>query len=68
MFVVWGARFIFVVSGSGSKFDLPTCLINIGAGIALLTLSVIVADFVALHFLANARFYRQAKYEEVKNF
>lgn len=66
LYKVWGVRFIFMVSGTGSMFDTSTLLINVGAGLALLTVSVIVADFAALHFLSNSRFYRQAKYEEVR--
>lgn len=57
----YGLRFVINVSGEGGKFDFVPLLINLGAGLGLLSVASIVADFVLLNFTSRKKFYRELK-------
>jgi len=63
---VYGIRFVFLVSGRGGKFDIVPLVINIGSGLALLGVAVLICDTVTLYILPNKKFYYQAKFEQVE--
>ena len=50
----------------GSEFDVVALLTAIGAGIGLLSVATLIADFIATRCLRNKHVYRQAKYNEIE--
>jgi P2X purinoceptor 4 len=67
LYKVYGVRFIFLTSGIGRKFSIVPLFINIGSGLALLSVATIISDTIALYLLPKRQFYRQVKYEEVED-
>jgi len=65
LFKVYGIRFLFLVTGQAGKFSLVPLLINIGSGLALLSIASLIADFITLYLLPDRVFYRKMKYESV---
>ena len=61
----YGVRLIVLISGVGSQFDWAALFTAIGAGIGLLSVATLIADFIATNLLQNKGIYRQAKYNEV---
>ncbi|RNA09624.1 P2X purinoceptor 4 [Brachionus plicatilis] len=57
----YGLRFVINVSGEGGKFNFVPLLINLGAGLGLLSVASIVADFVLLNLTSRKKFYRELK-------
>ena len=57
----YGLRFVIDVSGEGGKFDFVPLFINLGAGLGLLSVATIVADFVLLNLTSRKKFYREIK-------
>jgi len=62
----YGVRLVLVIAGQGSQFDIAALLTAIGAGIGLLSVSTLVADFIATNLLQNKKIYKDAKYKEVE--
>ena len=44
-----GLRFVFEMSGKASRFSIVALLVAIGAGLGLLIVATIAADFVMAH-------------------
>jgi hypothetical protein len=61
----YGFRLLIFMGGVGSRFDVGALLTAIGAGIGLLSIATLVADFIATKLLANRGKYTEAKFEEV---
>jgi hypothetical protein len=61
----YGFRLLIFMGGVGSRFDVGALLTAIGAGIGLLSIATLVADFIATKLLANRVRYTEVKYEEV---
>jgi len=61
----YGFRLLILMTGVGGRFDPVALLTAIGAGIGLLSVATLVADFIATKLLVNRAFYKQAKFEEV---
>jgi len=65
LYKVYGARFIFLTYGTGGKFSVLPLLVNIGSGLALITLATLISDFIALKCLPQRKFYNKVKFEEI---
>eukprot|EP00696_Hemimastix_kukwesjijk_P007461 gnl/Hemi2/19437_TR6453_c0_g1_i1.p2 gnl/Hemi2/19437_TR6453_c0_g1~~gnl/Hemi2/19437_TR6453_c0_g1_i1.p2 ORF type:complete len:171 (-),score=65.55 gnl/Hemi2/19437_TR6453_c0_g1_i1:191-703(-) len=63
---VFGARFIFLVSGVGRKAGLIPTMLNLASGLALLSLATITTDFVASYLFPQKRRegFLEAKYAD----
>lgn len=61
----YGVRLLVLISGVGSQFDWAALFTAIGAGIGLLSVATLIADFIATNLLQNKMVYRSAKYQEV---
>lgn len=57
----YGIRFIISVTGKAGKFNFVSLLLNIGAGVGLLSVATIAADFILLNFTNKKDFYRDIK-------
>ena len=57
----FGLRFVISVSGKAGKFDAIPLLITIGAGLGLLGVATLIADFILLNFTSKRTVYRQIK-------
>lgn len=65
LYKVYGARFIFMVSGVGRTFDLATLMTTVGSGLALLSVATLATDIFVLYLIPKRKLYRGVKYEEV---
>jgi len=65
LFKIFGIRFVFLVSGEGKKFAFVTLVLNIGTGLALLSIATFLADFITLFILPRRNLYQKIKYEFV---
>ncbi|XP_013384595.1 P2X purinoceptor 4 isoform X2 [Lingula anatina] len=65
LYKAYGIRFIITITGKAGKFNIVPMLLNIGAGLGLLTLSTVLSDIVVLYFLKYRSFYREKKYQNV---
>ncbi|XP_055331003.1 P2X purinoceptor 4-like isoform X2 [Paramacrobiotus metropolitanus] len=63
----FGIRFIFYVYGTAGKFNFVPMATNLGAGLALLGLSVIVCDMILLYCTKKREFYHENKFVMVKD-
>jgi len=66
LYKAYGVRFLITVQGKAGKFSIVPLLLNIGSGLALLSVSTIICDIVVLYFLKAKNFYRDKKYLDVK--
>ncbi|KAK6184442.1 hypothetical protein SNE40_006913 [Patella caerulea] len=62
----YGIRFIVTVEGKAGKFNFVPLFLNIGSGLALLSIATIVCDIVVLYFLKARKFFKEKKYLDVK--
>lgn len=62
----YGIQFIIVVQGRAGKFYIIPLMLNIGSGLALLTLSSIICDIIMLYVHKLRKFYRDKKYQNVE--
>lgn len=62
----YGIRIIVVLSGSAGKFDAAAIFTTLGAGIGLLAVASLVADFAAVNLLGKRALYEKAIFHEVK--
>ncbi|CAF0928545.1 unnamed protein product [Brachionus calyciflorus] len=67
LYKAFGLRFIINVSGLAGKFSIVPLMITIGAGIGLMSISVIVADCVLLHCTKKKRLYQEIKELDVNS-
>ncbi|CAF0928527.1 unnamed protein product [Brachionus calyciflorus] len=63
----YGLRFVINVSGKAGKFNFVPLLITIGAGLGLLSVATIVADFFLLYLTSKKNFYRELKELDSRN-
>jgi P2X purinoceptor 4 len=57
----YGLKIIISVDGKAGKFDFIPLLITLGAGLGLLSVATLVADFVLLYFTSKKELYREIK-------
>uniref|UniRef100_A0A667X573 P2X purinoceptor n=1 Tax=Myripristis murdjan TaxID=586833 RepID=A0A667X573_9TELE len=65
LYKFFGVRFEVMVYGRAGKFSIIPTVINIGSGLALM--SVFICDLVLLFLSKNRNAYRERKYEEGQN-
>ncbi|PRP83130.1 P2X purinoceptor 5-like [Planoprotostelium fungivorum] len=63
LYKVWGLRFVFLLSGTAGKFNIVPLIVNLGSGLALVSIAAVVSDLIALYLLPGKKFYNQVKYE-----
>lgn len=61
LYKAYGLRFIINVSGTAGKFNIVPLMLTIGAGIGLMSISVILADCVLLNFTKKKKLYKEIK-------
>lgn len=64
----YGIQFIIVVQGRAGKFNVVPLMLNIGSGLALLSLASIMCDIIMLYVLKSRNFYKEKKYQNVEEF
>ncbi len=57
----YGIRIIINVSGTAGKFNIIPLMLTTGAGLGLMSISVIVADCVMLHCTKERKYYQKMK-------
>ena len=62
----YAIRFDINVRGTGRRFDLVILVNNIAAGLALLAVASIICDFLILNVLDRKEFYKENKYQVVR--
>lgn len=60
-------RLIFVLSGVGRKFSVIPLFLNLGSGLALLSLSTLTVDFILIYILKHKTYYRDVKIKNVED-
>ncbi|KAL4223867.1 Receptor for ATP that acts as a ligand-gated ion channel [Mactra antiquata] len=65
LFKAYGIKFILTVQGTGGKFNVMPLALNIGSGLAILSVATILCDIIVLYVLKAKNLYRQKKYLEV---
>lgn len=63
----YGILFIITVNSKAAAFNAIPTLQNIGSGLALLSVATIVCDIFVLYLHKKKYFFREHKYEQVKN-
>ncbi|CAI9740575.1 P2X purinoceptor 4-like isoform X1 [Octopus vulgaris] len=61
----YGIQFLVTIQGRGGKFSIVPLMLNLGSGLALLSLASVVADIIMLYVLKSKNFYREQKYQNV---
>uniref|UniRef100_A0A1I8H227 ATP receptor n=1 Tax=Macrostomum lignano TaxID=282301 RepID=A0A1I8H227_9PLAT len=61
----YGIQFFISVTGRGGKFDILNFTMNLGSGLALLTLATVLCDIIVLNIMRKRKKYRQAKIDKV---
>lgn len=61
LYKAYGIRFIINVSGNAGKFSMIPLFLTIGAGIGLMSISVLIADFTLLHCTKKKKIYAKIK-------
>ncbi|XP_071180604.1 P2X purinoceptor 4-like isoform X1 [Mytilus edulis] len=65
LFKAYGIKFILSVTGEAGKFNFEPFMINVGSGLALLSIATVVCDIVVLYFLKARSLYKDKKYLQV---
>ncbi len=67
LYKAYGLRFIINVSGTAGRFALIPLMLTIGAGIGLMSISVLVADCVMLHCTKDRKYFARMKELDLKS-
>ncbi|XP_032353882.1 P2X purinoceptor 5 isoform X1 [Camelus ferus] len=67
LFKAYGIRFDVMVNGKAGKFSIIPTIINVGSGVALMGVGSFFCDLVLIYFIKKSHFYRDKKYEEVRD-
>ena len=67
LYKAYGLRFIINVSGTAGKFNIIPLMLSAGAGIGLMSFSVIIADCVLLNCTKKKKFYQEIKELDVRD-
>ncbi|XP_042111471.1 P2X purinoceptor 5 isoform X1 [Ovis aries] len=67
LFKAYGIRFDVMVNGKAGKFNIIPTIINVGSGVALMGVGSFFCDLVLIYFIKKSHFYRDKKYEEVRD-
>ncbi|XP_012581624.1 PREDICTED: P2X purinoceptor 5 isoform X1 [Condylura cristata] len=63
----YGIRFDVMVVGKAGKFNIIPTIINVGSGVALMGIGSFFCDLVLIYFIKKSHFYRDKKYEKVRD-
>ena len=63
----YGLLFIITVNAKAGAFNVIPTLQNVGSGLALLAVATIVCDIFVLYIHKKRSFFKEHKYEQVKN-
>ncbi|XP_064612212.1 P2X purinoceptor 4-like isoform X2 [Liolophura sinensis] len=66
LYKAYGILFIVNVMGRAGKFNVVPLLMNVGSGLALLSVATIICDIVVLYVLKARTLYKEKKYLTVK--
>ncbi|XP_025091164.1 P2X purinoceptor 4-like isoform X2 [Pomacea canaliculata] len=66
LYKTYGIRFVIVVQGTAGRFGAWPLFLNIGSGIALLSIATVLCDIIVLYILKARSYYRDKKYQDVK--
>ncbi|XP_071945426.1 P2X purinoceptor 4-like isoform X2 [Antedon mediterranea] len=61
----FGILFKIKISGQAGKFSVVPLMLNIGSGLALLSLATVMCDVVVLYVLKKRHLYKEVKYQNV---
>ncbi|XP_033102381.1 P2X purinoceptor 4-like isoform X2 [Anneissia japonica] len=63
----YGILFKIKISGQAGKFSVVPLMLNIGSGLALLSLATVMCDVVVLYVLKKRHLYKEVKYQNVSH-
>jgi hypothetical protein len=66
LYKMYGVRIVFQVTGEARKFSLIALTTTLGAGLALLSLSSLIADYFMVYLHPKKELYSDHKYESVR--
>lgn len=65
LYKAYGINFVVNVWGRAGKFSIIPTLMNLGAGLALLSITTVICDIIVLYVMKNGGFYKEKKYLDV---
>ena len=65
LYKTYGINFVINVHGEAGKFNLIPTLLNLGAGLALLSITTVICDIIVLYLHKNRVYYKDKKYLNV---
>ena len=66
LYKTYGIHFIVNVHGEARKFSFIPLLLNLGVGLALLSVTTVICDIIVLHLHKNRVYYQDKKYLTVE--
>ncbi|XP_053376258.1 P2X purinoceptor 4-like isoform X1 [Mercenaria mercenaria] len=66
LYKAYGIKFIVTLQGKAGKFSVVPLIINIGSGLAILSVATILCDIMVLYILKAKYLYRDKKYLQVE--
>ena len=66
VFKTFGIRFVVNVHGTAGRFSVVPTLLNLGAGLALLSVSTLICDLVVLRCHPARTYYQDKKFLQVE--
>ncbi|XP_062503812.1 P2X purinoceptor 4-like [Corticium candelabrum] len=63
----YGIRFEVIVSGEAGKFSIVPLLLNIGSGIALLSIATVICDLMVMYIVKKRQYYKENKYQLIED-
>jgi P2X purinoceptor 4 len=61
LYKAYGLRFIITVTGTAGRFSIVPFMLTIGAGVGLMSMSVLIADCVMLYCTKEKKLFKQMK-------
>jgi len=65
LYKAYGLRFVFLVAGTGGKFDFVTMVTSLGSGIALLSIATVIIDIMLVYIVPRKDVYKVHKFESL---
>ncbi|XP_060607167.1 P2X purinoceptor 4-like isoform X2 [Ruditapes philippinarum] len=65
LYKAYGIKFILTLQGRAGKFSPVPLILNIGSGVAILSVATVLCDIMVLYVLKARQTYRQKKYLQV---
>jgi len=63
LYKAYGIKFVVIVQGRAGKFDLKNTVINIVAGLGLISFITMFCDFILLNYVSDRKIIAEKKYE-----